>query len=212
VNYIAAIDPASRGNDFTLVILHVGAGGTIVVDRTVCWTGSKKAPLPFEAVLSELSCILSSYDINTVTGDPFYCDAIAQHLLRLGITYKIFTFGPKTRGTIFCGLKHLIVQKKIELLDEVRLLRELRNLQEERTERGDIDVRPTSGRDDTAVALALAVNEAVNLRSPLPFDVLPADWRSDASLGLIPDQCRFQAPCTNCPACIDAEVCLGFSI
>jgi hypothetical protein len=49
-------------------------------------------------------------------------------------------------------------------------LQELQNLREEKTPRGQIDVRPATGNDDAAVALALAVNEAVTPKIQLPFD------------------------------------------
>jgi hypothetical protein len=107
--------------------------------------------------------------------------------------------------------KHLLVQGKIEILDDVELLRELRNLREEKTPRGQIDVRPATGNDDAAVALALAVNEAVTPKIQLPFDTVPVDWRpSPASLGLIPGECHLMAGCRNCPACIDEGRCKGF--
>ena len=211
MNYIAAIDPASRKNDFALAIVHRLPNGMIVVDRVERWAGTKKFPLPFESVLDQNKEILESYGINSVTGDQYYCDAISQQLLNLGIVYKIFTFGSQTRGTLSTQLKHLLVQGKIGILDDVELLRELRNLREEKTPRGQIDVRPATGNDDAAVALALAVNEAVTPKPELPFDTVPVDWRpSPASLGLIPGDCPLEAGCRNCPACIDEGRCKGF--
>ena len=204
MNYVAAIDPASRKNDFALVILHRLHDGTVVVDRVERWTGTKNFPLPFESVLGQIKQILETYGINSVTGDQFYCDAISEHLLKLGIVYKIFNFTSQTRGKLFMQLRHLLRQGKIELLDDVELLRELRNLREEKTARGQIDVRPTTGNDDTAVALALAVNEAITQESPLPFEVVPVDCApSPESLGLIPGNCRVEAVCANFPDCID---------
>jgi phage terminase large subunit-like protein len=142
-------------------------------------------------VLGQIKQILESYSINSVTGDQYYCDAIGQQLLNLGIVYKIFIFGSQTRGKIFSQVKHLLVQGKIEIPDDIELLRELRNLREEKTPRGQIDIRPTTGNDDTAVALALAVNEAITQESPLPFEVVPVNFApSSESLGLIPSMRR----------------------
>jgi hypothetical protein len=84
----------------------------------------------------------------------------------------------------------------------------LRNLREEKTPRGQIDVRPTTGNDDTAVALALAVNEAITQEAPLPFEAVPVDCRPSAeSLGLIPGNCRVEAVCANFPDCMDEGHC-----
>jgi hypothetical protein len=162
-------------------------------------------------VLGQIKQILESYGINSVTGDQYYCDAIGQQLLNLGIVYKVFNFSSQTRGKIFTQFKHLLVQGKIELLDDVELLRELRNLREEKTPRGQIDVRPTTGNDDTAIALALAVNEAITQESPLPFEVVPVDFApSPASLGLIPGDCRVEANCRNFPVCMDNGYCMDY--
>ena len=145
---------------------------------------------------------------NSVTGDQYYCDAISQQLLNLGIVYKVLTFGSQTRGKLFTQLKHLLVQGKIEILDDVELLRELRSLREEKTPRGQIDVRPAAGNDDVAVALALAVNDAVTPKMPLPFEAVSLDSRpSPASLGLIPGNCRVEADCANFPDCMDEGHC-----
>ena len=135
MHYVAAIDPASRKNDFALAIVHRLADGTVVVDKVARWAGTKNFPLPFEPVLDHIKQILESYGINSVTGDQYYCDAIGEHLLKLGIVYKVFNFGSQTRGKLFAQLKHLLVQGKIEILDDVELLRELRNLREKLRQR-----------------------------------------------------------------------------
>jgi hypothetical protein len=211
MNYVAAIDPAGRKNDFALAIVHRLPDGTVVTDKVERWTGTKNFPLPFQSVLGQIKQILESYGINSVTGDQYYCDAIGEHLLKLGILYKVSNFSSQTRGRLFMQLKHLLSQRKIELVDDVELLRELRNLREEKTPRGQIDVRPTIGNDDTAVALALAVNEAITQESPLPFEVVPVDCRpSRAPLHLDPENCLYAAPCENHPNCLTAGHCLGF--
>jgi hypothetical protein len=211
VTYFAAIDPASRGNDFALVILHQTREGSLVMDRVACWTGTKTAPLPFEHVLAEVKEILDSYGLNSVTGDQYYSDAIGQHLLKIGIYYNLFVFSAQTGAKLFSGLKHLMVQRKIELLDNVDLLRQLRNLREEKNSRGNIAVRPSSGNDDIAVALALAVNQAVSQKSLLPLELITLDCGpSPESLGLIPGDCRVEADCRNFPACVDEGYCKGW--
>jgi len=53
VTYSAALDPASRGHDFALAVLHK-SDETIIVDKIACWTGTKSAPLAFERVLGEV--------------------------------------------------------------------------------------------------------------------------------------------------------------
>lgn len=91
------------------------------------------------------------------------------------------------------------------------MLQQLRNLREEKSGRGQIGINSCGGKDDTAVALALAVSEAITEKSALPFEIVPENVRpSHASLGLIPGSCRVEAICGNCPACSDVGHCLEF--
>jgi hypothetical protein len=211
LNYVAALDPASRGHNFALVILHQVPDGTVVVDLVRIWTGSTKIPLPFEGVLNEIKTILESYGISSAVGDQFNCDAIKQYLQRIGITYEINIFGPQTRAQIFSGLKHLMVQGKIEILDDKALLQQLRNLTEERSDRGAIDIRPSSGKDDQAVALALAASEVVKYRPPDIFDSVSVNaCCSRDPLAQDPENCPYAAACRNHPRCVDEGCCLRF--
>jgi hypothetical protein len=210
-NYIAAIDPATRGHNFALVILHQVPDGTVVVDLVRVWTGSTKIPLPFEGVLNEIKTILDSYGISSAIGDQFHCDAIQQYLQKIGVWYDVHVFGPQTRAQIFSGLKHLMVQGKIEILDDKPLLQQLRNLTEERSDRGQIDIRPSSGKDDQAVALALAASEVTKHRRPDTFDsvCVECSFLRDASYR-DPETCELAAVCANHPKCVDEGRCLGF--
>jgi hypothetical protein len=211
LNYIAAIDPATRGHNFALVILHQVPDGTVVVDLVRIWTGSTKIPLPFEGVLNEIKMILDSYGVSSAIGDQFHCDAIQQYLQKIGVWYEVHVFGPQTRAQIFSGLKHLMVQGKIEILDDKLLLQQLRNLTEERSERGQIDIRPSTGKDDQAVALALAASQVTKYRPPDVFDSVRVN-RSflGRAFTLDPENCPYAAGCQNHPRCVDESGCLGF--
>ena len=184
-----------------------------MVDRVARWTGTKSAPLAFEWVLGEVSKSLSEYKINSVIGDQFYFDAIRQHLSKLGIYYESRFFDSNTRPAIFGNLKHLFVQQKIELLDDPELLRQLRSLREEKTARGQIDVRPNGGaRDDLAVAVALAARELTKEEPPrLSIELGIVERYSSRLPQLIPEICQFQAPCRNFPRCLDESGCLGLN-
>ena len=134
---------------------------------------------------------------------------IRQELLKLGIYYEDFAFGLHTRAEIFGNLKHLLVQRKIELLDNPELLRQLRSLEELKTDRGQVDIRPSGGvKDDLPVALALAASELTKRPSPLPPLQLGIVDRSP--LDLIPGICPLEAICANFPRCMDERSCQGF--
>jgi hypothetical protein len=206
--YVAALDPASRHNDFAFAILHRSPDGMIIVDRVARWTGTKRAPLAFEFVLGEIKSVLDDYGINSAIGDQFCSDVISQYLLELGVSYEISTFEAQTRAKIFTNLKHLLVQGKIQLLEDPQLLRQLRNLREEKTDRGQIDVRPSGGmNDDLAVAVALAASELTRGPSGPPPFLMPTGERYFRPS---PWSCELQAICHNFPRCTDVNACQGF--
>ncbi len=184
--YVAAVDPAFQRNDFALAILHQTADGPVVVDRVERWAGSKKAPLGFERVCEEIARIVKEYGIPEVLGDQYCAAVIKQYFEKLGIRYIENTFGAQTRADLFGNLRHLLVQRKIELLDVPVLLRHLRGLEERHTPSGNLDIRPSYGqKDDVAVAVALGAFELTKRptqREPW-VEVIPIRPHYQSSLG-----------------------------
>jgi len=210
--YVATIDPGFVRSDFALAIAHLSPDGAIVLDRVARWCGTKKAPLGFEWVCQEIKRILDQYSIDSAIGDQYCAPVIRQQLLKLGVYYEDFAFGSHTRGEIFGNLRHLLEQGKIDLLDDLELLRQLRSLEEQKTDRGQIDVRPSGGvKDDLAVAVALAASELVKRPSaPPPFLFGIVERRIDLSHLMIPGSCPYEALCANFPRCLDEGSCQGF--
>jgi hypothetical protein len=186
-----------------------------VVDRVAFWTGSKRAPLGFERVCKEVVDILRQYGINTVQGDQYAAPAIQQEFLKLGISYREVTFGRHTRPKIFNNLKHVIQQRKIELLDDPNLLRQLRSLEERKGADGNLDVRADNGvKDDVAIVLALYVFELSqslydSAPTPITFDRVARPWD-----GRMPEPSRrldgfsvCQLDCAKFPKCCDTGHC-----
>lgn len=165
--YVVAVDPAFKRNDFALAVLHRTAGGPVVIDRVAHWAGTKQAPLGYEWVCEQIARIANEYGVREVVGDQYCAAIIKQHFDKLGIRYREYTFGAHTRADLFGNLKHLLVQRKIELLDEPKLLHQLRALEERSASSGNIDIRPGYGtKDDVAVAVALAAFELAKRRPP----------------------------------------------
>ncbi len=213
VSYFAALDPASRGSEFALLVLHQSADGLVVVDYVGGWQGTRQAPLSFDSVLPQIRDILASYEINTVVGDLHCADCIKQSLMGLGIFYETRNFGGSTRAEIFLNLKHLMVRGKLQLVDDPSLIHQLRSLNEVRTPSGQTDVRPHGEvKDDRAVVLALAAREAVS-RQPVRLTIelgLTDISLISTRIRLNPDCCAYAARCANYPTCTDAGYCLNF--
>jgi hypothetical protein len=222
--YAAAVDPATRHDDFALAIVHREADGCIVLDRVAKWTGTKSAPLVTRVVLDEIKTILRQHGLNTVIGDQYLFDVLKMEFMECGVYYESRPFGLQTRAEIFGTLKHLLLQSRIRLVDDPDLLRQLRHLHEEKNPRGNVDVRPSGGmHDDLAVAVALAVTEiAKQPTGPSPFKFGEPTNVAGVRVGrnergvqynilpsMIPDTCPYQGICANFPRCSDLGYCQG---
>ena len=124
------------------------------------WTGSKAIPLDFEIISQQIHDKLAFYGINVLVGDQFCYPMLQQHFAKLGIYYRLHTFGSSTRAKMFGNLRQLIIQRKILIVDHPELLRQFRSLEEVRSSTGNIDVRaPSSCKDDLAVTVGLGALE-----------------------------------------------------
>lgn len=81
--YAAAMDPATRGNAWTLVLLECtgrgGPGGITPTYRVVLtreWIGSKAKPLSPNRVLQEIAGLCAAYGVTMVTTDQHALDAL----------------------------------------------------------------------------------------------------------------------------------------
>lgn len=79
--YVAAIDPAMRGNAWTLVVVgcdgHDAAGEpTFYVALSKQWRGSKTAPLRPDLVLRDVAKVIKGYGIEDVWSDGFHLDSL----------------------------------------------------------------------------------------------------------------------------------------
>ena len=75
--YYAAMDPATRGNGWTLVVVTRDAGKSVMV-RADEWTGSRDEPLDPADVLEQVSGILLGYGVTTVHSDQVMGDALVK--------------------------------------------------------------------------------------------------------------------------------------
>ena len=205
--YVAAIDPAFRSSDFGFAVSHRSRDGSITIDHVARWTGTKNAPLSYELVCECIAETLRRYGINSVVGDQFCFPMLRQHFDTLGISYCEFMFGAHTRASLFGNLRQLIGQRKIAIVDEPELLRQLRSLEEMRTPSGQVDIRAPRGKDDLAVVIALAAFELSRAEEPLPPISLGLVERVVSWNSCIED-CGVARVCEKFPRCWDTGTCV----
>ena len=130
--YVGFCDPTGgRGDLMTLGIAHVQAVDPPLVqlDCVRAWTGQN----PSGAIAEAADCY-HRYGIDTIYGDAYGAELVAEHFRTHGITY--IQSPDKTR--LYLEFHTLVNSRAVSLLDHPQLLRELRGLER----------RPgTSGRD-----------------------------------------------------------------
>lgn len=104
-SYVAAMDPAMRGNAWTLMVLGcdgVNAQGdpTYYVALARQWRGTKVNPLRPDTVLREIKSLIEPYGLNDVWSDVHHIDSLsvlAEHE-GLGISETFVTAESKNEG------------------------------------------------------------------------------------------------------------------
>lgn len=150
--YHAFADAAggSGSDSFTLAIGHVENGISVLdVIREA------KPPFSPETIVEQHSTLLKSYRINKLVGDRYGGDWVRERFLGHGIAYEP---SAKPKSTIYGEFLPLMMSKKCDLLDNLRLMNQLCSL-ERRTARSgkdSIDHAP-NGHDDVANAVAGAL-------------------------------------------------------
>jgi hypothetical protein len=104
-NYVAAMDPAMRGNAWTLIVLgcdgtDAQGDATYYVALAQQWRGTKVQPLRPDTVLREIKSLLEPYGLADVWSDVHHLDSlkvIAEHE-GLGISETYTTAETKSEG------------------------------------------------------------------------------------------------------------------
>jgi hypothetical protein len=166
--YVGAMDPATRGNAWTFVLLE-GTGWknvdgvmrpTFAVALTRQWRGSKENPLRPDLVFAEMGALMSPYGCNTVVTDQYACDALAPLAMPHGIGLIAEAMTQAKRYEYCSRLKLELEVGCLELPPDPVLCRDLVSVRKRITQNGvTIHLPETSdGRHaDFVPALELAV-------------------------------------------------------
>lgn len=150
-SYVAAIDPAMRGNAWTLVVL--GCEGfddksepRYYVALSKQWRGSKSAPLRPDIVLSEIAATVKPYGLTEIWSDGHNIDSLQVIAEQEGITIaEAFT----TQGDVVSRIENIRV-----LLEDSRL-----ELSPDRTLRADLlRVRRRVNQKNTTMAMPVTAD------------------------------------------------------
>jgi len=169
-SYVAFVDPSGGSSDsMTLAIAHRDKFGIGILDciREV------RPPFSPESVVDEFCMALASYRIHKICGDRYAGEWAREPFKKRGVAYEL---SEKPKSDIFRDMLPLLNSRKVQLLDDRRLISQLHGL-ERRTARGgrdSIDHGP-GAHDDIANAVAGALVLASG-RVPLVITDAILEW------------------------------------
>jgi hypothetical protein len=168
--YCAAMDPATRGNSWTLVIgTRDGKRRRVALAKQ--WTGSKNSPLSPREVLREISTLCSRYNIRSVYTDQYYVDALIDIGREYGLGLLQMSMTESEKSARYLDARTKLIEGEYELPPVPELLADLRRVRRKATQNGiSIALPETSdGRHcDYAPSWVLAMTVPLLDRQPLP--------------------------------------------
>ena len=165
--YVAAIDPAFRGDSFTFCIAHKDATGNIIIDVLKMEVPIKGTKLNPKTVLASLKPLLDEYGISTIYSDQYQFESLRELALDMGFNIEVVDFTNKSKSKIYGNLESVINQRKLSLLDgdlneaAKAAVTQLIQLEKRRLQTGNVQISAPQGKhDDVATVIALTVYKA----------------------------------------------------
>ncbi len=111
--YYAAMDPATRGNGWTMAIATRLEGRTQVV-RADEWLGSRHDPLDPSSVLAEIAGILASYGLTSIDSDQWMGDALLALGRQVGLTIVPWRLSDRERAERYLAIRTRMDSNELE--------------------------------------------------------------------------------------------------
>jgi len=112
--YVAVIDPATRGNGWTLVILGTTPRGGYEVCVAREWIGSRSAPLKASRVLPEIDAELRQFELTECITDQAGYDHLVDIAELSGVSFTL-RLASRVDGVAIMNLRNLIAEHQITL-------------------------------------------------------------------------------------------------
>jgi hypothetical protein len=178
--YIAVMDPATRGNGWTLVVMTQAASNLWQVVLAKEWVGSRQAPLRASEVLREMAEDLLPYELFEVFTDQWGFDLL-QNIAELAETGLVFTMLTRDDSVDGKRLETLLGMRQISLPENRQLRADLIALKKKPRQQGGFQIifaRTADGRHcDYGAAVLLAMQVLPDAAVVKPAETMTEDER-----------------------------------
>jgi hypothetical protein len=148
--YSAAMDPATRGNAWTLMVLECSGEDEAGRPRysvalAVQWQGSKSRPLKATQVLAEAAALLKPYRVDTIVTDQHQVDTLSEIADGLGLLLVEHAFNRENRFEMAERVRIMISERRLELPPDPQVRRDLVATRRKVTQNGVTLELPNTG-------------------------------------------------------------------
>lgn len=175
--YTAAIDPATRGNAWTLVVACLSDNQVrrIVLARE--WRGTRKQPLVPGSVFAEIALLLQPYGLKYVHSDQFSEDAMREIARQKGLSLLVTPWTAGLKADAYDALKTLAQESRLDVPPDPAVKTDLLGIRTRLTRTGTVYELATQGarHSDYAPAIAMAVTLCRVPAVPLPSKLTEAE-------------------------------------
>jgi hypothetical protein len=177
--YVATMDPATRGNAFTLTIATRGLDDVRRVVAVREKRGTPSAPLSPKETLREWKPLLTTYGLRLIHTDQWSLDAMQDSARDLGLTLKGEPWTQATKAEAYEELLKLSQDKLVEVGPEENVKSDLLGIRKVLTRNGvtyELRRDERTGRhSDYAPSIAMAVSKAIHRATATPRKLTTAE-------------------------------------
>lgn len=169
-NYVAAMDPAFRNDDFAFSIFHTESDGTVVQDVLRVWSPSQRDGVQLDPaiILAEIGEICHQWNIGLVYSDQYQLEALNAMAQQFQFSVVGRDFTGASKAKMYGSLLHLLRTDKIKLLDHPVVVSQLTLLQKKMSAMNRVQIAAPQGKhDDVASVIALGASVALMHRPDL---------------------------------------------
>ena len=177
-SYVAAMDAATRGNAWTLIIMSRD-GDKRRIDLAREWVGSKNAPLSATTVLRDIAAIAARYRVPAVWCDQWSADPLSELALQQGLTLLPRMTPSRERWEQAARFRSELLEGRIELHPHPALREDVLRVKRATTMQGVRLELPTAGDGrhcDFVPSLMLATAQFIPERRPAPHERNTEAW------------------------------------
>lgn len=175
--YAATIDPATRGNAWTLAVATRGPDRVRRVVLCREWRGTASAPLVPTDVFVEIRELLKPYGLTWLTSDQYAGDALKDIARKAGLTLSLEPWTQSNKREAYEGLRSMLLDEELELPPDLSVKLDLLGIRKKLTRNGVTYELATQGarHSDYAPAIALAALKVRGIAKPPPPPPKTAD-------------------------------------